>query len=238
MRYLVGSFLLVLMLVGFASAANLRIVGYDVVWSSTNDPSPAYHVLILNEQGVSDRLAGWQLCLIIIPTQGATGVLQFTSADLPRQPSENYLLAGDSATLDGSDPPPSPLIVGPTDTLLLGDYALSGFGSEVPASEKMLLKVDFAASEGAQGEFAIAVVPGQENSFWASFDTNDSSEMTRGFQGIPLEGDPVVIAKVIVNSSIPEPNGFHLLLAGAILTLGHRTRRGHSKQQRWAIQAV
>jgi hypothetical protein len=220
MRYLVGSFALVLALVSHVRGANLRIVGCDAVWTSTADPSPAYHVLVVNEQGATDRLSGWQMKLALVPTDGATGVLQFASADLPRQPTDDYLLAGDSATLDVSDPPPAPLIAGPVDSLLLGDYALSVVGGTVPSSEKMLLKADFTASKDARGLFAVMVVPGEENTFWASFDTTDCPTMIRGFGNVPLEGDSVVIGWVAVNMLVPEPLGISLLLAAFACGVG------------------
>ncbi len=226
MRCLFWPLLLTLLLPNSAWAGVLRLA--DVTWFLTAGSSSTYYVHINNEQGVTDRLASWQLSLMIIPAGNATGVLQFDSADLPRQESENYLLYGDSGVLAGS--PPSPIVVGPADTVLLGDWALFGFGNEVPSSEKALLKVDFSASEDTEGVFAIAAVPGDgaDGSFWASFDTNDSTSMTRGFDGIPVDGvDPVVIGHITI-VPVPEPHGFLLLLAVAA-TWGFGCRVGRNR---------
>lgn len=212
MRCLFGALLLILLLVNSAWAGVLRLA--DVTWSLTAGSSSTFYVQILNEQGVTDRLASWQLELMITPVGGATGVLQFESADLPRQPLENYLLEGDSGRLAGL--PSSPIIVGPTGTVLLSDYAFSMFGSEVPRSGKTLLRIDFSAPKDAEGVFAIAAVPGADGSFWASFDTNDSDSIMRGFGGIPIDSViPVVIGHVTI-IPIPEPHGLLLLLTVAI----------------------
>ena len=231
MRCLFGSLFLTLLLFNSAWAGALRLA--DVTWSLTAGSSSTFYVEILNEQGVTDRLASWQLSLVISPVGGATGDLQFDSADLPRQEVENYLLYGDSGVLTGS--PPSPIITGPTDTILLGDYALSGYGNVVPPSGKTLLKVDFSAPEDAEGDFAIAAVPGDsegtDGSFWVSFDFNDSAVPVRGFGGVPIDSaDPVVIGHVTV-VPVPEPHGFLLLLTVAV-TWGFGCRVGRNRGKR------
>lgn len=225
MRCLVGSFLVSLTLAGFACGSNLRIVGCDVAWRSLTDPTPICYALIVNETGTLDRLAAWQLCLTIFPVDGATGWVGFASADLPRDPTEDYLLAGDSGVLDVAEPPPAPLVAGPTDTLLLGDYAQSVIGEAVPSSPKTLLRMEFCASDDAQGGFAVAAVPGPENSFWASWDTNDCPDMMRGFENVPFDGGATVIGRITVGILVPEPCDALLLFGGATTTGAFLTRR-------------
>lgn len=223
MRCFFGSLLLTLLLFNSAWAGVLKIAGGDVVWSSLDESSPTYYVLIFNEEGVADCLTSWQLCLKITPMEDATGSLQFASADLPRQFSENYLLYGNSFGLTVS-PPPAPT----GDTVSLGDSVLSGFGDVVPPSEekKTLLKVDFSASEDAEGVFAISAVPGID-SFWISYYGPEPEDFTMmWFKDMPIYGsEPVVIGHVTV-ALVPEPHGFLLLLtvAGAFGCRVGRTR--------------
>lgn len=211
MRCLVGSFLLSLLLFDSTWAGNLKIVGGDVVWPSLSQPSPTFYVMIFNEQGVTNRLASWQLRLEITSVGETTGVFQFASADIPRD--ENYILFGDSSLLNGTpEPPPTPLISGPMENITLLDYSLSGIGREVPPSGKTLMKLDFSASGGTQGIFAITAVPGG-NSFWTS---SENPFIPLGFDNVPLNAsDPVIIGYVKVEL-IPEPHVFFLLLNAAL----------------------
>ena len=213
MRCLFGALLLNLLLFNSAWASVLRLA--DATWSLAAGTSSTFYVEIRNEYGVTDRLASWQLSLEIAPVDGSTGELLFDSADIPRQPTENYLLEGDSYVLAGLLP--SPHIPSPTSSILLSDLTISPAGIVVPPSGKTLLKVDISASENASGVFAISAVPGLSGSFWGSHDTNDSTEPFRGFGSIPIGGtDPVVIGHVSI-IPVPEPH-VSLLLLTVIIT--------------------
>lgn len=200
MRCLFGSLCLTILLINSAWADTLILVGTDVEWSSKTELSPTYYVSISNENGgVVDRLASWQLTLVIQHGVGAKGDLYFNSADLP----ENYLLDGDSLVQAGVvEPPP----ISPGTVFFFDNVPFGSFGNEVPASAA-LLKLDFYASENAAGVFEIAVVTGR-NSLWGSYDTSNPEI---AFGNVPLDDiGPVVIGSV--NVLIPEPHGFLLLL--------------------------
>ena len=211
--------LLTLQFTGVASAGYVMMVGDKVAWPLTTAPSPTCYVGIVNDQGSTDPLAAWQLNLVIIPMNGATGELTFGTVDLPREPWEEYLLEGDSGYLEPN--PPEPMIVGPEHPIWIGDYALSVFGNEIPSSTKTLAKVSFLASAGVSGEFGLAVVPGPSQSFWMSLDPVTFAEQIHTYSNVPTTGDPVVVGRILVG--IPEPTGLVMLLAGLVfMSLGGR----------------
>ncbi|MCX7429093.1 MAG: hypothetical protein NTW96_26145 [Planctomycetia bacterium] len=213
-----------LLVTSTSSAGYLVMVGGDAVWPSTDDPSPICYVGIVNDQGLTDCLAGWQLKLVIVPIGDATGQLRFGMADLPRLEAEEYLLWGDSGVLDGPDPPPEPLITGPADEVVIGDYALSGFGSEIPASVKTLAKMSFVASGDAHGAFGLAVVPGPDSSFWASLDPVEFTAVIHAYGNVPATGDRVVVGRVLVG--VPEPHVLAMLVTGIVFLLVGGRRLG------------
>ncbi|MBN2291193.1 MAG: hypothetical protein JXM70_02135 [Pirellulales bacterium] len=201
MRYFFGTLCVSLLLCNFTSANSLMLVGTDVQWNPNTEPSPTSYVEIYNDTGTTDRLAGWQLKMKIEPLSGATGILQFNSADYPREPIEKYLLEGDSSYILVTPPP---AVAGPTDTVLIQDYALSGYGSEVPTTLHTLVKLDYHASADAEGIFAVTAVRGLANSLWATLDSQDSE---RGFTNVP-QGEGADVAIWYVTVQVPEPGCF------------------------------
>ena len=219
MRYCLG-FLCLVVLTSANSilAANLRIAGCDVVWSSPDDPSPTCYVMVFNEQGAADSLLGWQVHLVIVPVGEVTGSVQFAWADLPRGSEEGYLLAGNSGVLDMPDPPDEPWIPGPVDELRLWDNTFDGNPIVVPESGKTLLKTSFSATPDAQGVFGIAVAadPTGYDTGWAA-----SDYQMYGFENAPDENEPVVIGQLTVGALVPEPGNF-LFICTALAMLAIR----------------
>ncbi|HEY4233762.1 MAG TPA: hypothetical protein VGM76_10065 [Lacipirellulaceae bacterium] len=212
MRFSAGALLLFVSLTAnFAAAGQLSLSGQDLVWDPQQTASPEFVVGVANTAGTTDPLFAWQLGLEILPLPGATGSLQFNSADYP----PNYLLDGRS---DGLTPP----FTGPASSITVISDSDSEFtGVIVPTSGMALLQTDFVASPGTQGVFQIAVVPDEfQGANWFSSDFT-----ARDFANVPFGGGPVVIGTVTV---VPEPDMILLSMIGITVFVLVRCLRGNS----------
>jgi hypothetical protein len=204
-----GFFLCFSLIANYAVADQLSLSGQDLVWNPQQTASPDFVVGVSNTADTTDPLFGWQLGLEILPLSGATGALQFNSADLP----PNYLLDGRSGGL-------TPAFTGPASSITVISDSDSQFaGIVVPSTGAALLETDFVASPGTQGVFQIAVVPDQfQGASWFSSDFT-----ARDFANVPFGGGPVVIGTVTV---VPEPTALLLTLIGtSVAGVGLMRRR-------------
>ncbi len=197
-RVPVSSFLMFITLTAATAAAgDLSLSGGDFVWNPQQTASPEFVVGVANTSGTTDPLIAWQLGLEILPAPGATGTLQFNSADYPA----NYLLAGRSGGL-------TPTFAGPASSItVISDSDSQLVGLIVPVSGTALLETDFVATPGTQGLFQLAVVPDEfQGASWFSSDF-----AARDFANVPFGGGPVIIGTVTV---VPEPTSLVLILCG------------------------
>jgi hypothetical protein len=182
-------------LTSLANAGDLRIVGQNVDWPSSSQPTLHYLLGIENVTSTSDLLCGWQMALKVVPVGDATGVT-FLSASVPN----NYVLGAESTgiyTLSSFSPPSaySPLIL---------DDVYPGV--PVDQSGQMLLDVGLAASAGAHGKFEIAIVPGATDG--ASWFSEDGA--ARPFFDAPFSSTSVSVGTVTL-TPVPEPSSVALL---------------------------
>jgi hypothetical protein len=212
-RLLVGGFLVLIVFTAIrATAGQLSLSGQNPIWNPQQASSPEFVVGVANTSSTTDPLFAWQLGLEILSLPGATGSLQFNTAQLP----PNYLLTGRSGGL-------TPAFTGPaTSIAVISDSDSQFLGIIVPATGTALLETDFVASPNARGVFQIAVVPDQfQGASWFSSDFG-----ARNFANAPFGGGPVAIGTVTV---VPEPSGLLLCMSGVgvacMLWLGQRHTR-------------
>lgn len=134
----------------------------------------------------SEYLTGWQLRLMIEPSPGASGSVEFASAALPAA----YVFDGTTGFGLMANNSGDKL------TALDFNFPYSG-GVQVPdGAGTNLLSVTFSASSDAYGAFGVFAVGGVGNSQWT--DALEPVQATRPFVNIPANGSPIQIGALVV----------------------------------------
>ncbi len=192
------SLMVVLWLASYGQACLVvAIEGSDSILFDTRGPSPTTTIEVRNDGCFTDDLAGWSLGLQIVPDAGATGSLQFATAETP---ATNYVFGANGQGIN-------PIV--PSTSVMPSFDNHTGNGVAVPANAN-LLTLTFNSMD-ALGTFRIMAVG---NEFTGTnvtpFDTGNFPTQPAGNVAF---GSSVQLGSV---TAVPEPSA---LLFGLVVVL-------------------
>ena len=156
---------------------------------------------VSSDDAPNDEMVGWMVSLQIVPETGATGRVNFQSAQVP---TLNYVFGTSTSFFDTT-------ISGTTSGTLAGSDTLKGYGMNfssiledpivIPGVPGLnLLSFTFASSQDASGSFGIYVLPAL--SLWAD-GTSDHDFVSTA--------QPQLVGTINV-TAIPEPTSIVIMM--------------------------
>lgn len=198
MRILV--FLLPLFLPGIAFGLTVQLQGSSpdqlpVIDFPTGDAQLPITLTIRNDAAEPQPILLWQLALVALPLDGATGELSYSAIEVPSEP-----FFGDGSA-------PAAFAELPSTSPVVSDFDYASYQVALDANSEASIVVLRLASNSAHGSFLIAAVPlnpseVDSTSLWA-----DDMENIQGFSNQIGPSELIELARVDVSGSDISPIG-------------------------------